>query len=152
MAQKRIRLYIKGKLEFGTLNFDQQRMTRLGTVAVGTVKDRVQRGLNENDAKAKPLNRGYAIRKTKAGLRNIRDLTMTGDMMRNFSLRTVTNTEAYARNTTKRAQDKARWNNNKERWVVYSRTNVDGVMKAANTLFAETVQNLVKTVPNGYVS
>src|SRR4051812_19772542 len=151
MPQQRIRLYLKNRLNLERLTFDQKRMFRLGTIAVGTVKDRVKRAMNETDSRSKPLNKRYAIRKTRFGKRNVRDLNYSGQMMTNFSLRTVNDNEAFARNTTKDNQNKARFNQNKERWIVYSRTNVDAIMKAANKEFSDVVKNMVKTVPAGFV-
>jgi hypothetical protein len=153
MAQQRVRLYIKKKLVIdGRLTFDQKRMYRIGTIAVGEVKDRVKRALNETDSKSKPLNTRYAIRKTRFGKRNVRDLSYTGDMLNNFTLRTVSDNEAFGRNTTKKNQDKARGNNLRERWVVYSRKNADVVVKAANDEFNQGVRQIVKSVPGNYVS
>lgn len=144
MPQNRINLYVKRKLVIdGRLTFEQRQMYNMGIEAVRTVKERISRGSNEFDAKSMRLAKRYAIAKTKRGLRNYRDLKWTGQMLENFQLRQVNNTEAFARNTRQKDRQKAQRNNQLERWVVYSRSNVDDVMKLAVKEFGNMTRKIV---------
>ena len=99
---KSIRIYVKKKIELSRLNVRQKEMFKLGTVAVAAVKDRLAHARNSHDGAAKPLTKRYAIQKNRmlsrggfrrtgrgSGRKNVRDLRLSGDMLRNFTVRTV---------------------------------------------------------------
>jgi hypothetical protein len=146
-ATGRVRVYVKRQLRLDRLTFDQNKMYRIGTIAVGTVKDRVKQALNDQDARAKPLTKKYAIRKSKTkGGRAYRDLTFTGDMLNSYVVRTLSGTSAVAR-PDKANEGKARGNNKIERWISYSRKNVAMIVKEAEDILYEAAQQAIKTVP-----
>jgi hypothetical protein len=120
-------------------------MLKLGTVGLAAVKNRVQSGLNANDQAAKPLTKGYAIRKSKAlGKRAKRDLTFTGGLLRNLQVRTVSAKTAQARPSTRRDRIKGLANARVEPWLVFSKRNERDVLNAFQRIFAENVRHLVR--------
>lgn len=140
-----VRIFVKGQRQIGKLGFKQYQMLKLGTVGLAAVKNRVQSGLNAQDAPAKKLSKPYAIRKTKIfKKRAIRDLTLSGQMLRNLQVRTVSNNTAQARNTTRRDRQKSNRQNEIEPWLLFSRKNQAAVQRAAQLIFAETIRHLVK--------
>lgn len=125
-----ISLYVKKSLRLDRLNFKQAQMQKIGQAAVDSLKQRLAAAYGPTDAPAKPLKRGYAIYKTKKGLGNRRNLTLTGGMLDNFSLRTVSENRAKARNTTRLGRIKALANQQKEPWVIFSPKNEMRTIKA----------------------
>src|SRR5579884_891005 len=96
-----VSIYFKKQMRLDRLNFNQMQMFKLGTVAVANVINRVTAALGPDDTPAKPLQKGYAIQKTRRGLGNRRNLTYTGDMLRNLSVRSVSENKASANVTTR---------------------------------------------------
>ena len=84
-----VRVFYKKQVRIDQMNFRQQSMFKIGTVGVAAVKNRLAAAQGPTDSSAKPLTKRYAIRKTKLGKGNRRNLMMTGDMLRNFQVRTV---------------------------------------------------------------
>jgi hypothetical protein len=118
-------------------------MFKVGTVGVAAVKNRLQAALGPEDQPAKPLTKRYAIQKTKLGKGNRRNLSFTGDMLRNLSLRTVSEKTAKAGLTSRKDRIKA-WANQKiEQWLVFSPRNKAAVVEAARRVMAEAVKRLV---------
>jgi deoxyribodipyrimidine photolyase len=141
----RSKLYIKKKLRLDLISFDQRKMFRIATAAVGSVKNRVVSVRNAMDAAAKPLSKSYAIRKTRLLGRNKRDLTYSGSMLQNFQVRTVENNRAFATNSTLRDRRAARANNQRELWIAYSRTNRLVTVRTAQAVLNEITAGMVHT-------
>ena len=118
-------------------------MVQIGTVGVATVKNRVTAALGPDDGSAKPLKKRYAIRKTRLGLGNRRNLTFTGNMLRNLSLRTVSENAAKANVTSRKERIKAWANQNIQPWLVFSSKNRAAVTEAARRVFQENIRRLV---------
>jgi hypothetical protein len=118
-----VRVYQKKQLRLDLLNFKQRQMYELGSVGVSTVKERLAASQGPEDSPAKPLRKGYAIWKTKQGKGNRRNLALSGDMLRNFEVRTVSEKRAKASLTTR--------NQHIEAWTVFSPKNAAAVVKAA---------------------
>lgn len=138
-----VRIWQKKRLVLDHLNFRQHQMFKIGTVGVAAVKNRVQAALGPEDQPAKPLTKRYAIRKTKLGKRNRRNLTFTGDMLRNLSLRTVSEKAGKAGLTSRKERIKA-WANQKiEQWLVFSPKNKAAVVEAARRVMHEVAKRLV---------
>jgi len=145
-----IRVFVKKQIEVGRMNFGQKQMLKLGTVGLADVKRRISRAQNDQDAPSKPLTRRYAIRKSKlrrVGFRgtNKRDLTFTGDLMRSWQVRTVSEAKAAATWSTLRNRQKARSNQRIEDFISFSPSNVRAVSTAAGQVVAELIPRLVKT-------
>ena len=167
-----VRIYVKKRLQLGRLNFAQSQMHKIGTVGVAAVKNRLAAARGPEDAPAKPLTRGYAIQKTRmlsrggfrrtgagTGQKGVRNLMLTGDMLRNFQVRTVSEKSARAgvtgRSTVKTMRSKRgrlvgvpnkvkAWANQQiEPWMVFSPKNQKAVMEAARRVFQENIKRLV---------
>ena len=137
-----IRVYQKKQIRLDRLNFRQNQMFKIGNVGVAAVKNRLAAGLGPSDSAAKPLTRRYAIRKTKLGKGNRRNLYLSGDMLRNFMVRTVSENKAKASLSTRKDRIKA-WANQKiEPWAVFSPKNVQAVREAANQIVREMIPRL----------
>ena len=137
-----VRVWQKKQIRLDRLNFKQHQIFKLGTVGVAAVKNRVQAAQGAHDTPAKPLTKGYAIRKTKLGRGNRRDLMLTGDMLRNFQVRTVSEKTAKASNSTRKDRIKAWANQRIEPWVVFSPKNRHAVLEAGRRLVAEMFPRL----------
>jgi len=138
-----VRVWQKKQLRLDLLNFRQHQMFKVGTVGVAAVKNRVQAGLGPEDQPAKPLTKRYAIRKTRLGLGNRRNLMFTGNMLRNLSLRTVSEKAAKAGLTSRKDRIKA-WANQKiEQWLAFSPKNKAAVVEATRRVMQEAAKRLV---------
>ena len=99
--------------------------------------------LSQTSASAKPLTKRYAIWKTKIGRGNRRNLILTGDMLRNFQVRTVSENKAKASNSTRKDRIKAWITSKIEPWAVFSPKNRVVVHDTAQKLLAEIAPRLV---------
>jgi hypothetical protein len=154
-----VRVYQKKEVRLDRLNIRQQEMFKIGNVGLASVKNRVQAGLGPNDSAAKPLSKRYAIWKTKQGKGNRRNLTLSGDMLRSFQVRTVSETRAVARatgrGTTKTTTNKRgklvgvenkvkAWITNKiEPWAVFSPKNRQVVQQTAQQILTQMAPRLL---------
>jgi hypothetical protein len=137
-----VRIYQKKQIRLDRLNVRQTAMFKIGNVGVAAVKNRLAVAQGPNDTPAKPLTKRYAIRKTRLSRNNRRNLMLTGDMLRNFLVRTVSENKAKASNTTRKDRIKA-WANQKiEPWVVFSPKNRQAVLEAGRRVVAEMVPRL----------
>ena len=132
-----IRIWQKKQIRLDRLNFKQHQVFKIGNVGVAAVKNRVGAALGPSDAPAKPLTKRYAIRKTRLGKGNRRNLTLTGDMLRNFMVRTVSENRAKASLSTRKDRIKAWVNQKIEPWVVFSPKNRAAVLEAARRVLNE---------------
>ena len=137
-----VRVYVKKQVRLERLNFSQRQMFKVGSVGVAAVKNRLAAAQGPTDAPAKPLTKNYAIRKSKWHKGNRRNLYLSGAMLRNFMVRTVSERSARASLTTRKDRIKA-WANQKiEQWLVFSPKNRAAVMEAAHRVFREAVKRL----------
>jgi hypothetical protein len=138
-----VRVYQKKQLRLDLLNFRQRQMYALGSIGVAAVKSRLAAAQGPEDSAAKPLTKRYAIFKTRKGMGNRRDLRLTGQMLANFTVRTVTDNRAKASLSTRKDRIKA-WANQKiEPWVVFSPRNRAAVLEAMRRVLAEMAPRLV---------
>ena len=137
-----VRIWQKKRLVLDHLSFPQKSMVKIGTVGVAAVKNRVQAALGPADSPAKPLTKRYAIRKTKLGKGNRRNLTFTGDMLRNFQVRTVSENRARAGLSTRKDRIKAWANQKREQWLVFSPKDRQAVLEAGRRVAAEMLPRL----------
>ena len=68
---------------------------------------------------------------------------LTGDMLRNFQVRTVSENKAKASNSTRKDRIKAWINQKIEPWVVFSPKNKAAVVEAAQRVLQETKPRLL---------
>jgi len=138
-----VRIWQKKQIRLDRLNFKQHQMFKIGNVGVAAVKHRVGAALGPSDAPARPLSKRYAIRKTRLGKGNRRNLTLTGDMLRNFMVRTVSENRARAGLSTRKDRIKAWVNQKIEPWVVFSPKNKAAVLEAARRVLNEMKSTLL---------
>ena len=137
-----VRIYQKKQIRLDRLNFKQHQMFKLGNVGVAAVKNRLDAGLGPQDTAAKPLTKRYAIRKTRLGKGNRRNLMFTGDMLRNVLVRTVSENKAKASNSTRKDRIKAWVNQKIEPWGVFSPRNRQAVLEAGRRIVAEQIPRM----------
>ena len=138
-----VRIYQKKQLIFNQLSFQHRDMVKVGTVGVAAMKNRLEAAHGPSDGPAKPLTKRYAIYKTRLGKGNRRNLRLTGRMLDNFMLRTVTENSAKASLTSRKERIKG-WANQKiEPWVVLSPKNQAAVREAARRVMAEAKDRLL---------
>ena len=138
-----IRIYQKKQIRLDLLNIRQNAMFKIGNVGAAAVKNRVTAAQGPSDSAAKPLTKRYAIQKTRLGRGNRRDLTFTGDLLRNFQVRTVSENRARASLSTRKDRIKA-WANQKiEPWIVFSAKNKAAVLEATRRVLTEIKPRLV---------
>ena len=138
-----VRVWHKKQIRLDLLSFKQEQMFKIGNVGVAAVKNRVQAARGPTDSAAKPLTKQYAIRKTTLGRGNRRNLTLTGDMLRNLSVRTVSENKARAGYSTRKDRIKAWVNQRIEPWLVFSPKNEASVLEASKRVFQEMIPRLV---------
>jgi hypothetical protein len=139
-----VRIWFKRQLRVDHLNFRQFQMLKVGTVGLAAVKNRLAAGLGQSDAPARPLTKRYAIFKSKRLRRRaVRDLSLTGSMLRNLSVRTVSEKAAKASLTSRKDRIKGLANERIEPWLVFSRANNAAVTEAARRIFREILPRLV---------
>ena len=138
-----VRVFYKKQVRIDRMNFRQQSMLKIGTVGVAAVKNRLAAAQGPTDSSAKPLTKRYAIRKTQLGKGNRRNLMMTGDMLRNFQVRTVSDNKAKANNSTRKDRLKAWINQKIEPWVVFSPKNKAAVAESARRVLLDMKPKLL---------
>ncbi|SRR5579884_931213 len=138
-----VRIYHKKQIRLDRLNVRQHQMFKIGTVGVAAVKNRLASALGPQDAPAKPLTKRYAIYKTKLGRGNRRNLTFSGDLLRNFQVRTVSENRAKASLSTRKDRIKAWVNQKIEPWMVLSPRNKTAVVEATRRVMNEIKSRLV---------
>ncbi len=148
MPDRRVRVFVKKQIRVDLLTLEQRQMFKLGTVGLASRKDEISRGLNARGGAAKPLTRRYAIYKSKVSKlggrgRNVRDLRFTGAMLREWSVRTVSNLKAFAGWSTRKGRIKARANNAIEEFIAWSPKNTRDVVRAGNQIVNENSKRLI---------
>ena len=138
-----VRVYVKKQIRLDRMNFRQQSMFKIGTVGVASVKSRLAAVQGPGDSSAKPLTKRYAIQKTKMGKGNRRNLMLTGSMLANFQVRTVSENSAKASNSTRKDRLKAWINQKIEPWVVFSPKNKAAAAAAARQVLEEMKSRLL---------
>ncbi len=138
-----VRIYQKKEARIDRLNVRQAEMFKIANVGLASVKNRLAAAQGPNDSAAKPLSKYYAIRKTKMGKGNRRNLMLTGDMLRNFLVRTVSENKAKATNSTRKDRIKAWITSKIEPWAVFSPRNRAVVQQTAQQLIAQLAPRLV---------
>ena len=158
MAQS-VRIWVKKQLRLDMLTFKQREMVQVGSAGLLSVFKRLSEAKGPTDAPAKPLstgfwrthrdgtktwiNKGYAMQKARKRRGRFRDLKFTGDMLRNLSLRTVSDNSARAGLTSKKQRDKG-WANMKiEPWLVFSPKNKQAVIEKFQLVLKERIKRMV---------
>jgi hypothetical protein len=138
-----VRVYQKRQLRLDLLTFKQRQMYDLGMAGVAAVKERLAAAKGPTDGPAKPLKKSYAIWKTRQGKGNRRNLTLTGELLGNFTVRTVSDNQAKANVSSRKARIKAWANQKREQWMVFSPRNREAVKKAAQQMLEAMKPRLI---------
>lgn len=139
-----VRIYQKKQIRLDHLTVKQMSMFKIGTAAVAAVKNRLAAAQGPEDGPAKPLTKKYAIKKSRFGLGNRRNLSFTGDMLRGFSVRTVDDNKAKARVAGSRKLSVRAWLNNRiQEWCVFSPKNSQAVKNTGQQVVNEIAPRLV---------
>jgi hypothetical protein len=138
-----VRVYQKKQIRLDRLSFRQTQMFKVGNVGVAAVKNRLAAAQGPTDSAAKPLTKRYAIWKTKVGKGNRRNLMLTGNMLRNFQVRTVSENKAKASTSTRKDRIKAWITNKIEPWITFSPRNRSAVLDAMNRVLQESKARLL---------
>ncbi len=138
-----VRVYQKRQLRLDLLNFKQRQMYDLGTAGVDTVKARLAAAQGPEDSAAKPLTVRYAKWKSRQGGSNRRNLSFSGDLLRNFQVRTVSEGRAKANLSTRKDRIKGRANQAIQPWMVFSPLNRQAVLEKAQKTVEEMKSRLL---------
>ena len=138
-----VRIYQKKQMRLDRLNFRQSQMFKVGSVGVAAVKNRLAASQGPSDGAAKPLTKRYAIRKTRLGKGNRRNLNLTGAMLGNLLVRTVSENKAKANLSTRKDRIKAWANQKREPWLVFSPKNRSAVVEATRRALNEMKPRLL---------
>ena len=107
-----VKVSVKRSVRLRGPNLDNGALTKIGEVMVATIKARIAQGRDADGNKALPLSRSYAIFKTgylkkNRGIgtnRPIRDLSLSGVSMQNYTLRRAADNVIRADATTRMAR------------------------------------------------
>lgn len=141
---KSVRIWQKRKLRLDLLTFPQRDMVQIGSAGLLSVKKRLREARGPTDAPAKPLTKRYAIYKSKLRKGNRRDLWLTGKMLKNLTLRTVSERSAKASLTSRKERIKGLANTQREPWLVFSPVNRQAVIQKARVVFAQAKARLLR--------
>ncbi len=138
-----VRVYQKRQLRLDLLNFKQRQIYDLGTIGVDAVKARLAAAQGPVDSAAKPLTVRYAKWKSRHGGGNRRNLTFTGNLLRNFQVRTVSEGRAKANLSTRKDRIKGRANQAIQPWMVFSPRNRQAVIEVTRKTLAQLKSRLL---------
>lgn len=148
---KSVRIWYRKRLRLDRLNFRQRDMVEIGSAGLLSVKKRLASAQGPSDTPAKPLTKRYAIQKSKLRKGNRRDLWLTGRMLKNLTLRTVSENSSKAALTSRKQRLKG-WANTKiEPWLVFSLKNKLAVMEKAKKVFLAAKKRLIISRSTGAV-
>lgn len=146
-GERRVRVFVKKQIRIDRLTFNQRQMHKLGNVGLASRKNEIAQAKNARGGPAKPLSKGYAIRKSRISKfggrgRNRRDLHLRGDMLREWQVRTVSSKEARAGWSTRLGRAKAQRNNAIEEFVSWSPENTRAVLRAGDRVLNEASKRI----------
>jgi hypothetical protein len=105
--------------------FSSEQMAQLGEIVARSIRERIERGENVEDAQAKPLKpgrtvnghqlRGYPDYKTARGLQPIRDWTWTGRTLRSLKVLSANENRVVIGFADRIADLRAHLNNRREK-------------------------------------
>ena len=129
--------------------FGLRKLQHLQILEVGlkSMKARLAGAIDQNDAPTKPLTKRYAIRKTRAGKGNRRDLRLTGALLDGIKPRYADDFRAVADATGRLGRIKARIYRD---LLKFSPRDQVAMGRISTVLFKQNVQTtLAQLTPNG---
>lgn len=139
-----VKLYVKKQLRLDRLTFEQRQMREIGEAGLVDVKRRIRDARNTEDQPSKRLKPGYAKRKQKRGLPGVRNLALSGKMLANLTLRTVSENKARAGLTSRKERAKGLANTQIEPFLLYSPANERAVLGKTQIEFGRSVRNVLR--------
>ncbi len=128
------------KARFVAVNFTPERMAEIAVPVTKSVQDRIYEGLNAQDQAAKPLRPGYLKQKQRKGRKPVRDLTLTGSLMRAMHVLSTNNGQAVIGFTDPISNNKMYYNNARELQFAMSPRNQAEFLKQVKSKPVVTVQ------------
>ncbi len=128
---------------FGFRKFHNLRILEVG---IRSMKERLAKGVSEDDGPTKPLKKRYArFKSKKTGRRAIRDLSLTGALLEEIKPRYADDRQAIADAGTRIGRMKARMYSDLLR---FSNGDQAKMLELANELFADGVEQTVRVGRN----
>lgn len=128
---------------FGFRKYQNVRLLELG---LESIKQRLAKGIGEDDGPTKPLKKGYAIRKSrKTRRRAIRDLNLTGALLAEIKTRYADDRQAIADASTRLGRLKAR---KFADLLQFSDKDQALMLSEAELMFADGVAQTIRTGKN----
>ncbi len=129
-----------GKLRiFGDLSMP---MLILGEHGVNVVKQRVEKGIGSDDRPMSALKPSYQrFKQRRSGREPIRNLTLSGRMLDNFTVRSVSDREVRMDITGSKERIKARANERRAAWFGWSPRDLASIITVARRAFHESVES-----------
>ncbi len=140
---KSVRIWAKKQLRLDHLTIRQRDMVTIGSAGLLSVFQRLSAAQGPDDSPALPLGKRYAIYKSKLHKGNRRDLKLTGKMLSNLKLRTMTDNSAKAALTSRKERIKGEANMRRQAWLIFSPRNRQAVREMARKIFVKTTKALV---------
>lgn len=119
---------------------DDPKLKKIGEVMVAMQLQRWHDSVNADGQKAKKLSKKYFFikRRLQGGYgQPVRDMKMTGELIKNFSLRKATAGEVRAENTTRLNRDKASRCDKYEQMIGFAGTDATAVFKESLNQYGE---------------
>jgi hypothetical protein len=111
-----------------------------------SIKARLSKGVGEDDGPTKPLKKRYArFKSKKTGRRAIRDLSLTGDLMKEIQPRYADDRQAIADASTRKGRLKARVHRQE---LLFSNTDQKAMLERATELFGEGTEQTLRVGRN----
>ncbi len=146
---KSVRIWQKKQLRLDLLTVSQREMVTVGSTGLLSVFKRLSGARGPNDSPAKPLTKRYAIYKSRQHKGNRRDLKLTGAMLGNLSLRTVSENSARAGLTSRKERVKGLANMKREPWCVFSPANKKDVIRKFQEIVGARAKRLIVSRSTG---
>ena len=142
LIKVRIKLANGKKVTLGGIGPEKYQMYNWGKFAVATVKARAQAGIGSDDAPMKPLQGRYRFVKEKKGKGGVRNLTFTGAMLDNLSVRYADPTQARMDITSRHGRNAARSNERRTPWFGFSSKDTTAIFEEARRIFGPNLKNI----------
>jgi hypothetical protein len=129
--------YNGSKIRIRGATFRRFQNVRILQAGIEAIKFRLQKGFDSNDAKAKPLKKAYAIRKSKLTHRRaIRDMDLTGQTLGELKPRYSDDTTAIGDTSTHRGRMIMRINRD---MFIFSDSDQALMQRTATKIFKEEI-------------
>ena len=122
---------------YGAYTFQARQLERIAEFGITRIQRRAQAGIGSDDAPMPELSRGYARRKARTGRTALRDLTFTGAMLNNLTVRSVSDSEVRMAITSTIERRKALANERLAPWFGWSPADVTALARFSGQIFTQ---------------